>query len=511
MTSERASESATAGWGPLVLPEQYEAPELPLPLLPGVLRDYSQVVGEYVQCDPGIPAVLGLGALAALAQKTAVVRGWTWSESLSLFLVAVADSGERKSPAYKAMCGPLRRLESELEAAGRETRLFNNERRMHLAASLKSKRQAMASGKDESLRLEDVAEISAELEGLGPEELPPRLVADNVTPEALTSLMARNGGRMAVLSPEGAFLSILKGAYTGNGEPADLSALLQAYNVSESITVDRKGRESERIDYPALSMVLVGQPLVFEQLCRMPGARERGLIGRFVVVTVPPRAGTRLRVAGAGPQVDPVDTPQGHRYEDLLAALALREPVDSPPVLRLSPEATAHYERYYNRLEEQRAPEGGRWAMIPEFANKAHGLALRFAGLFHLCQHPGAGDGDLIGLEDLEAGCRLADWALAAHEAAVIGMGLPEEVRLANRLMGGAERGTLAKSRKDQGPWAPFTDRDISRFLSNGTRSVDSRRAHEIGEKLAGELNLCRYSKAAGAWVWHPELAGGAR
>lgn len=511
MTSQSAYSGDTDGWGPLVLPEQLEAPPLPLGLLPPILRDYSRVVAEYVQCDPSIPAVLGLGALAALAQKTATVAGWTWRESLSLFLIAVAPSGERKSPAYKATCGPLRVLESELDREGRDGRMYANERRAQLTAQLAAMRKQLASGKGEGLHLEDLAEVASELEAMGADELPPRLIADNVTPEALTSLMARNGGRMAVLSPEGAFLSILKGAYTGNGEPADLSAMLQAYNVAESITVDRKGRESERIEYPSLSMVLIGQPLVFEELCRLKGARERGLIGRFIVVQVPPLAGTRFRSITGGARVEPPGTAQGQRYEELLRALSLRKPVDSPPVLRLSPEATGHYEGWHDELESERDPDSGQWALIPEFANKAHGLALRFAGLFHLCEHPAAGDGDLIGIEDLKAACALTDWALEAHKAAVVGLSVPEEIKRAQRVMGAAERGTLSQSRKERGPWAPFTHRDLTRTLGNATNPVSYGRAQEIGESLEA-LGLTRFSRVLSAWVWHPELvAGGAR
>jgi replicative DNA helicase len=511
MTSQSAYSDETDGWGPLVLPEQFEASPLPLGLLPPVLGEYARTVGEYVQCDPSIPAVLGLGAVAALAQKTATVAGWTWQESLSLFLIAVAPSGERKSPAYKAMCGPLRAIEAEFDREGRDGRMYANERRALLTSQLATMRKQLASGKGDGLHLEDVAEVASELEAMGPDELPPRLIADNVTPEALTSLMARNGGRMAVLSPEGAFLSILKGQYTGNGEPADLSAMLQAYNVAESITVDRKGRESERIEYPSLSMVLIGQPLVFEELCRLKGARERGLIGRFIVVQVPPRAGTRFRSITGGAQVEPPETAQGQRYEGLLRALSLRKPVDSPPVLRLSPEAAEHYEGWHDELESERDPDSGQWALIPEFANKAHGLALRFAGLFHLCEHPGAGDGDLIGIEDLKAACELTDWALESHKAAAVGLSVPEEIKRVQRLLGLARRGTLAQSRKDRGPWAPFTLRDIRRGLGNSSNPVGNPEAEDTAGVLV-DLGLARFSKVWGAYVWHPELvAGGAR
>ena len=508
MSAQEACEDRADGWPPLVLPDRTDSPELPLEVLPAVLRDYSRVVAESAQIDAAIPALLGLGAVAALSQKTVRVAATSqWSEPVALFILALADVSERKTAAYSCMVGPVYRIESELDAQGRESRIYANQQRQVLAQQVADLRKGAAKAKGgDRVPLEEVAAAAAQLEDMGAEEQAPRLAVDDCTIESLKTLMADNSGRISLLSPEAGFLSVLAGAYTNNGKAADMSALLSAYTGSEPILVDRKGRQAERIDRPNLTVVMVGQPRVLEDLTGIKGAQERGLVARFIVARVPSRAGSRLLSVEEGPA--PEDTRQGQAYAELLHRLAQREPQDQPPVMRLAPDALAYYKPWHDALEPERGPEGGQWSLIADFAGKAHGLALRFAGLFHLCEHPDAGAGDVIDRPTLEAGCRLADWALEAHKAAVVGLSVTEEVKLAVRLMGAAQRGTLATSRKVKGPWAPFTHRDIQNFLRNGRKPVDYKRAQEIGEYLE-DLGLTRWRRDLLAWEWHPELVTG--
>lgn len=74
MSAQTDYDNGPNRWGPLVLPDRLEPPELPLELLPEALRECSRVVANAVQADPAIPAVMGLGALAAIAQKTCKVQ-----------------------------------------------------------------------------------------------------------------------------------------------------------------------------------------------------------------------------------------------------------------------------------------------------------------------------------------------------------------------------------------------------------------------------------------------------
>lgn len=229
-------------------------------------------------------------------------------------------------------------------------------------------------------------------------------------------------------------------------------------------------------------------------------------MARFLPVRVPTRAGTRFLVVGDMPA--PEDTPEGVAYTRVLRELAGRTPEDVPPELRLSSAALDHYRDWHDELELERGPEGGLWSAIGDFAGKAHGLCLRFAGLFYLCQHPGAGDGDLIDLETIQAACALTDWSLEAHRAAVVGLNVTPEIKRVHRLLGLAERGTLSQSRAERGAWAPFTLRDIRRSLGNSSNPMGNTEAEETA-KLLVDLGLARFSKDVSAFAWHPELVAG--
>lgn len=500
------------GWGTYVPPDNFDPPELPLDLLPPVLGDYARVVAESVQADPGLPALMGLGVVAALAQKTAQVRATSkWTEQLSLFILALADVSERKSPVYKHMVGPVHELEGELAQVGQESRIFNNERRRILAKQLDhARRDAGNANAKRPTTLDAVAEMAADLEAMGPEERPPRIATDDATPERLKGLMVENHGRIALLSPEAAFLHVLAGAYTSNGKPADFSTLLSAYSGGEPLTVDRQGREHERVPHPALSVVMVGQPTVLEDLTRVKGASERGLVARFVVCKVPSRAGNRPLQTDDGPGA--ADTPEGKEYRQLLGLLADRTPSDTPPVLVLDQEALEEYRAWHDALEGERGPHGGRWSGIADFAGKAHGLALRFAGLSYLCQHPTAGDGDLIGPDEMRRAQALTDWALESHRLAVVGARVPVEVRQAHRVLRASARGTLSQSRKDhRGPWAPFTMRDLQRFLGYAGKPITSADTVPVVEFLESQAWVRPVPDGAGLLEWHPGLAGEVR
>lgn len=107
----------------------------------------------------------------------------------------------------------------------------------------------------------------------------PRLVADDITTEAAASLLAEQGGRLAVLSAEGGIFSTLAGRYSG-GSPS-LEVFLKGH-AGDLLRVDRKGRPAEHIESPALTLGLALQPEVLRDIARIPGFRSRGLLARIL-------------------------------------------------------------------------------------------------------------------------------------------------------------------------------------------------------------------------------------
>lgn len=239
----------------------------------------------------------------------------------------------------------------------------------------------------------------------------------------------------------------------------------------------------------------------------MKGAKDQGLIARFVAARVPSRAGSRALSLDDADLPDVADTAQVRAWADLLAALAGRTPADTPPVLRLARPALQGYVDWHNRLEPERGNEGGRWSLIADFAGKAHGLAPRVAALFYLADNPAADATAEIPRAVVEAAIAVTEWALAAHLSAVGAARIPEVVARAVRVVDAAARGTLTGTCTEPAPWAPFTLRDMSRYLGGGTGQVNVAEAGNVADELTHRGYI---AKDGNGYRWRPGLADGA-
>jgi hypothetical protein len=82
-----------------------------------------------------------------------------------------------------------------------------------------------------------------------------RLIADDVTSEALATLLYKNDGVMTIISTEGGLFDTLAGRYS---KTINIDAILKAH-CGDQIRTDRVLRESELIDRPTLTMILSAQ------------------------------------------------------------------------------------------------------------------------------------------------------------------------------------------------------------------------------------------------------------
>lgn len=117
-----------------------------------------------------------------------------WVEPLNLYAVIVAKPSERKSPVMKAMTRYLYEYaKEENERRAPEIEAYRTQRDI-LESAIASLMGSKA--KDDGNKLENILDKKRELRELKPVR-PLRLLADDVTTEALTSLIADNGGKMA--------------------------------------------------------------------------------------------------------------------------------------------------------------------------------------------------------------------------------------------------------------------------------------------------------------------------
>jgi len=145
--------------------------------------------------------------------------------------------------------------------------------------TIKRTKAARAADKDQRRAItEEIKELERELP-----EIParPRLLIDDVTPEALAEKLSMHGESLGILQAEGGIFDTIGGRYS-NGIP-NLDIYLKAYS-GESCMVDRRGRNAVCLRHLLLTMVISPQPSVVQGFAGTAAFRGHGLVGRFLYV-----------------------------------------------------------------------------------------------------------------------------------------------------------------------------------------------------------------------------------
>ncbi len=381
-------------------------PGFPVDVYPGWLAGYVRAVATFTQTDPAMAGAVALAVLSTCAGGRLEVEPRPgWREPTNLFLAVVADPGERKSPVHGALTAPLlaaeRTLAARVEPLARENAALKD---IAGRAAEQAKNSAAKAAKDKREELTEEAVAAALAAEAVTVPALPRLFADDATPEALASLMAENGGRMAVISDEGGVFDILAGRFSA---APNLDPYLKGH-AGRPMRVDRKGREAEFIAHPALTVGVMIQPSVLRKFGADADLTGRGLVARFLFVLPASLAGWRA--------IDPPPVPASvtatytGNIHDLAATLAEWE---DPAVITLTAEADAIRTAHAERVEGQLRP-GGEFAAMREWANKLPGTTLRLAGLLHMAHHPTDGWRRPLDADRMTGAVALAD-ALAGH------------------------------------------------------------------------------------------------
>lgn len=213
----------------------------------------------------------------------------------------------------------------------------------------------------------------------------PRLLADDVTPEAISSLLAEHGGRIAIISSEGGIFDTIAGRYA---RTVNIDVFLKGH-AGDPIRVDRKGRPPEYIPKPALTVGLMIQPRVLEAIAANRDFSGRGLLARFLYAR--PQSKVGQREIGATPVEERVEKCYGATIATLASDMAGW--AGDPAVIKLSPAAEAEVRRIEGEVESQLGEGGdlGAPSTLTEWGSKFVGAIVRIAGLLHLAQHGESG------------------------------------------------------------------------------------------------------------------------
>ena len=347
-----------------------ERPSFPTDSLPPALKNYVLSVAEATQTPVDMPSVAALVIMAICVQgKYTVEAKADWREPLNLYGIIIAKPAERKSAIMSYMTAYVNQYERDwneahklkIEQSKVARKCLGNEiaRLMDIAANSGDQKDH-----DALMRKQDELTDFKEMRKL-------RLLIDDATPEALISLMAENSGRLAVVSSEGGIFEILKGRYTPS---MNIDAFLKAHS-GDIIKIDRKGRDSESIEHPCLTVLLSIQPQVLNDLMSNEVFRGRGLTARFIYSFPVSHIGNRNYAT------TPIPSKHSKVYKKLCYTLLDIPSNDSPQVLYLSERAHDDSAIFANKLEPRLIND---LENMSDFAGKLHGTVLRIAGILHL-------------------------------------------------------------------------------------------------------------------------------
>lgn len=408
-----------------------DAQPYPLDALPAGIREAVAEVVGFVQCPPALAACSALSALSLAGQGLAdVQRAPLLDGPVSLYLLAVADSGERKTTCDGYFLRPIREWEAEQVeryrpevAAHAAARAAWDERCAGLRVRV---RKASADGKDSAA---DEARLADEVRNEPAPLRVPALIHGDATPEALAWVLAVRWPSGGVMSSEAGI--VFGGHGMGRDSVMRNLSLLNALWDGTRHRVERRTSESFTVSGARLTMGLAAQPETVRQF--MEGtkglARGNGFAARFLIAAPDSTQGTRLFKDAPAWAHLPAFAAR------LRAMLALPSIVNEGgglelPMLTLTADAHALWRRFHDDVEAELRP-GGEMADARDVASKAADNVARMAALFHLYAHGPAGQ---VGADCVGAAARIVHWHLFQARAFLGEVAAPRERSSARKL-----------------------------------------------------------------------------
>lgn len=377
--------------------QKQQLPTFPTHVFPDWIAEQARAVADELQMPVDLPANLALIALATVAARAAIINvSGRWTEPLNVYIAVAMPPSAGKSPAFNFMTGPIRRHEEQLADAAAQSLEFKAQTKRII-----EKRMAKAEAAND---VDEARMALMELLELG-DLTPPRLTADDATPEALTQLLAEQGGRIAILSTEGGLFDLMTGRYS---DKANLDVYLKGWS-GDTIAVDRIGRGQSKVLKPALTIGLTVQPTVIAALADKPELAGRGLTARFMYSLPVDNVGHRDFV-----NPTPADPAIADRYDTELTRIAeqLHGTVDAR--IGLDPRAHRTFLAWKQELEYRRRPDG-ELRPLAEWSTKLESTTIRTAGLLHIAHGHGA---DGVISEDIMAlAIEVGDYWIAHAQA----------------------------------------------------------------------------------------------
>ncbi|MCJ2023934.1 DUF3987 domain-containing protein [Methylobacterium sp. J-067] len=358
------------------------APPFPIECLPPVMREAVEALEEHVQAPRSLCAHSVLSAAMLVSQGLADVKVESLPAPvpLSLFMLAIAVSGERKSA-----CDTLAlRAVAEEEARLRIEHAEDDRRFKAAWAAFEAEKKRIE--RDAKIdRTERESRLLQLREPVPP--VTPIIRAEEPNLEGLINLIRVGRASVGIFTSEaGQFL----GGH-GMGPEARTRTVTGLSKLWDNGTAQRvRANDAQTFVGRRVGISLAAQPRVASTFIGDELANDQGIVGRFLVMMPESKIGFR-EIRGSNPSADPrLIAFQNQCRRCLDTRLPIREGTRNelaPPVLGLTPEAWTLFQQFSQSIENEVGP-GKAWRPVSAAANKMAENAARLAGIFTLFEAP---------------------------------------------------------------------------------------------------------------------------
>lgn len=418
---------------PEPLPFERKLNPVPYPLdaLPPLIHDAVVEVQAFVQAPVSLIACTALAALSVTVQAHVdVERAQKLTGPCGLFLLTIADSGERKTTCDSFFTKVIKDYEAQQE---QEAKPLIKKYEAVLAGwtsksnGIKDKIRQLAKSGEGTLDAENEL-IALEHEKPEPPRYPVLTYADS-TPESLKWDLAKKWPSAGVISSEG---GVVFGAHSMGADSVtrNLATLNQLWD-GKDIQTGRRSSDSFTVRGARLTMAVQIQEAALRDFFSKTGALARGtgFLARFLVAW--PESTQGYRFYSEAPEHWPNLAAFNRRIDSLLEQPA---PIDDdgclhPALLPMAPDAKAAWIVFYDAIESELV-SGGELYDVRDVASKTADNAARIAALFQVFLHGGGA----IGLDVFVSASRIAAWHLNESRRFFGELTLPTEIADAQRL-----------------------------------------------------------------------------
>ncbi|NCT56936.1 MAG: DUF3987 domain-containing protein [Legionella sp.] len=466
---------------PLPIASSIAAEPYPLDALPKTIREAVIEVQSFTKAPLPLVAASAITALSLVGQTYVdIKRAEKLSGPTGLFLITIADSGERKSTCDGFFTRAIHDYVKNKEDAAKP---LIKEYNAKLAAwqskveGVKTKIRQLA-GKGNDTAIQETELLKLEL--IKP-KLPkvPKLCYSDITPEALKRNLGTIWPAAGIVSSEG---GIVFGAHGMNKDSVmrNLATYNQCWD-GKSVPTDRISSESLGIQEVRLTMGVQVQESTIREFTSQLGslARGTGFFARVLFSRPESTQGSRF-------YTDPPDKWSCLEAfnQSISQILNTSPPIDSegiltPKLMTLASLAKLAWVRFHDGLESE-LHKGGELYDVRDVASKAADNAARLACLFHLIEHGINGE---VGSDSFDSASLIILWHLGEAQRFFAELVLPPE--LANALL--LEEWLIAYCQKEKLKQAPF-----SKVLQFGPKRLRKSSILKVALEELEHLNRAR-------------------